>query len=197
MRAALYARVSTRDKDQEPENQIIILRRWASQHGHEVAGEWVDQARSTAWADRTGWQALLAAVETGGVDVVAVVRLDRAFRSSRDAHNGIAGLAEHGAAFVATEQPMLDMTQPVGRLLLAVLAAVAEFELTLVRERTMDGLARAKGQGKRLGRPPGSADRAPRRKVGYLLREERLRKARSAEQGKARRKEYQEWRRTQ
>ena len=71
--------------------------------------------------------------------------------------------------FIAATQP-IDISTSTGNLLLGVLAAVAEFEKVLIVERTKEGLARAKDQGKRLGRPPGSKDKRKRSKRGYLLR---------------------------
>ena len=72
-----------------------------------------------------------------------------------------------GVKFVTTTQP-IDTTTPVGRLLLGVLAAFAEFEKALITERVNEGLDRARAEGVRLGRPPGSKDKAQRRRGGYF-----------------------------
>lgn len=64
-----------------------------------------------------------------------------------------------------------DTKTAARRLLMKFLASFAEFELALIRERIHDGLARARSEGKRLGRPPGRKDSKPRRKSGYRLRE--------------------------
>ena len=76
----------------------------------------------------------------------------------------------YNVAFVAATQP-IDTTTPTGKLLLGVLAAVAEFEKALIVERTKEGLAKAmaRAQGKRLGRPPGSKDQKKRSRLGYLI----------------------------
>lgn len=169
MRAALYARVS-KQEGQEPENQLLRLREYAANRQWDVVGEWVDMASATDLRGRVQWRDLLARVRRGGIDVVAVLRLDRAFRSSKDTYDTLARLEAYGMAFVATDQPELDTTTPMGRMVLAILAAVAEFERNLIQQRTLDGLARAKSEGRRLGRPPGSQDTRQRKKAGYYAR---------------------------
>lgn len=148
--AALYARVSTRDKDQDPETQLLQLREWAARQQLEAI-EYVDHA-SGGDLNRPGWQSMMAAVRKGRVDVVAVVRLDRAFRSVPDLHATLAELEGRGIRFAATTQP-IDTGTPVGRLMITVLGAVAEFERDLTRDRVREGLARARRDGKSLGRP--------------------------------------------
>lgn len=69
----------------------------------------------------------------------------------------------------AATQP-IDTTTATGKHLLGVLPAVAEFGRALIRERTQDGLARARSQGKRLGRPPGKKDGNGRKQSGYFRR---------------------------
>ena len=168
MRAAIYARVSKRE-DQTPENQLLLLRDYCQRQGWEVVAEYVDEASAADLRGRSQWRRLLNHVHMGGLDVVVVVKLDRAFRSAKDTYDTLAELDRHGIRFVATTQLSMDGS-PTGRLLLGVLAAVAEFERELIRERTLDGLARAKAQGKTLGRPKGVTDGKPRKKTGYLLR---------------------------
>ncbi len=99
---------------------------------------------------RTAWRELLEHVHTGGIDLVLVTKLDRAFRSAKDTYDNLAYLDQHKVGFIATTQP-IDTSTSTGKLLLGVLAAVAEFEWALIVERTLEGLSRAKSQGKRLG----------------------------------------------
>ena len=101
--------------------------------------------------------------------MVLVTNLDRAFRSAKDTYDNLAYLDSHKVGFIAATQP-IDTSTSTRKLLLGVLAAVAEFEKALIVERTKEGLARAKAQGKRLGRPPGSKDKRKRSRRGYLLR---------------------------
>ena len=169
VRVAIYARVSTRDKDQDPETQLYGLREYAAQRGWVIVCEYVDQAPATDLRGRIDWRALLEQARKGGIDLVLVTKLDRAFRSAKDTYDQLAYLDSHGVGFVAATQP-IDTSTSTGKLLLGVLAAVAEFEKALIVERTKEGLARAKAQGKRLGRPPGIKDKKKRSKRGYLLR---------------------------
>ena len=169
MKVAVYARVSTRDGEQDPDTQLYALREYTAQRGWIIVCEFVDQASATDLRGRTAWRSLLERVRKGGIDLVLVTKLDRAFRSAKDTYDNLAYLDSHNVGFVATTQP-IDTSTSTGKLLLGVLAAVAEFEKALIVERTKEGLARAKAQGKRLGRPPGSKDRKKRSRRGYLLR---------------------------
>ena len=167
-RAVAYARVSTRDKEQNPENQLRLLREYAESRGWDLQQEYVDQASATDLRGKTAWRELLEHVHSGGIDLVLVTKLDRAFRSSKDTYDNLAYLDQHNVGFIATTQP-IDTSTSTGKLLLGVLAAVAEFEKALIVERTKEGLARAVSQGKRLGRPPGSKDKRKRSRRGYLI----------------------------
>ncbi len=169
MRVALYARVSTRDKEQDPETQLYALRAYAAQQGWQIVQEYVDQASATDLRGRVAWRELMEHVRRGGFDLVLVLKLDRAFRSAKDTYDHLAYIDSHKVGFAAATQP-IDTTTSTGKLLLGVLAAVAEFERALIVERTKEGLARAKSQGKRLGRPPGSKDKKKRSRRGYFAR---------------------------
>jgi DNA invertase Pin-like site-specific DNA recombinase len=169
VRALIYARVSTKDGEQTPSNQLYLLREYAAQRGWQVVKEYIDTASATNLRERRGWRDLLAHVRRGGADLVLVTKLDRAFRSAKHTYDTLAHLDTHKIGFVAATQP-IDTTSSTGKLLLGVLAAVAEFERNLIVERTLEGLARARAQGKRLGRPPGARDRQKRSRSGYMLR---------------------------
>lgn len=159
---ALYARVSTKDQGQELETQLQPLRDWvaAQGRGDELYNIYTDQA-SGGDLDRPGWQSLTNDWRNGIIDTVAVLRLDRAFRSVVDMHNVLAELEGRGIRFAAITQP-IDTGTPVGKLLITVLGGVAEFERDMISERVKEGLARAKRQGIKLGRKrkPLSPDRA-------------------------------------
>ena len=94
---------------------------------------------------------LLGSLSPG--DVVLVTRLDRLARSTRDLLNVVAAIADKGAAFRSLGDPWADTTTPHGRLMLTVLAGLAEFERELIRSRTAEGRARAKAAGNKMGRP--------------------------------------------
>lgn len=152
MKVALYARVSRVDKDQNPENQLIKLREYARKHGWDIFEEYVDHA-SGAKTSRPSFDRMIRAGRARRFDAIVVVRIDRLARSTRHLLNILEDLDQHGVALVCTDQE-IDTKSPAGRLLFTILGAVSELELDLIRERTKDGLARARAQGKRLGRPP-------------------------------------------
>ena len=90
-------------------------------------------------------------------DTLLVTKLDRLARSAIDLLNIVQELQAKGVAFKALDQS-LDMTTPAGKLQLQVLAAVAEFETAIRRERQMEGIARAKAEGRTGGRPKAVTD---------------------------------------
>jgi DNA invertase Pin-like site-specific DNA recombinase len=151
MKAALYARVSTTDKGQDPDTQLLQLRDWAARMGHTVAREYVDLASAVDLRQRSQWRLLLQDALNGSYDLVAVVKIDRAWRSVHQMHLDLDYLARHGKAFMAITQD-IHTQGAIGKLTLNILAGVAEFERELISERTKEGLARAVSQGKRLGR---------------------------------------------
>ena len=87
-------------------------------------------------------------------DVLLVTRLDRLARSTLDLHTILARVSAAGAGFRSLGEPMIDTTSPHGRLLLAMLGAMAEFERTLILSRTSEGRRRAMAQGVRFGPRP-------------------------------------------
>ena len=151
MKVALYARVSRADKDQRPENQLIKLRDYASRHEFTVYMEYVDYA-SGATPERPALKRMLVDARGNRFSVIAVTRVDRIGRSVANFANLIAELDANHVALVTTDQP-INTSSSTGRFLRTVLSAFAELELELIRERTKDGLARARAEGKVLGRP--------------------------------------------
>jgi len=149
-RAALYARVSTLDQD--PELQLRELRELAIQRGWK-ASEYIDHGVSGAHFKRPGLDRLLADAQAGKLDLVAVWRLDRLGRSVIDLVRIVLQLHEWKVQFVSQHDAGLDTTTPVGQLVFQILAAFAEFERNLLRERTRAGIARARDRGVTLGRP--------------------------------------------
>lgn len=149
MRAAIYARVST--LDQEPENQLIQLRRYV-QAREWTAVEYVDRGVSGAKDRRPALDCLLRDGKQRQFDVLVCWRLDRLGRNLRHLILLLDDLQALGVAFVSLSEG-IDATTPAGRLQLHVLGAIAEFERARIAERVKAGLTRAKANGKRLGRP--------------------------------------------
>jgi DNA invertase Pin-like site-specific DNA recombinase len=149
MRAAVYARVST--LDQEPENQLQELRRYVEARGW-TAVEYVDRGVSGAKDRRPALDQLLADAKRRRFDVLVCWRLDRLGRNLRHLITLLDDLQSLGVAFVSLAEG-IDATTPAGKLQMHILGAIAEFERARIVERVRSGIARARAQGKRFGRP--------------------------------------------
>lgn len=152
MRVALYARVSTSDRDQDPETQLLALHDFARVQGFDVAGEYVDRAPANDLRGRAEWRRLLDDGAKRRHQAVAVFKLDRAFRSVKHMHDTLAVWEAQGIGFLSAREGF-DTRTALGRLLLNLLASLAEFELEVLRERVKAGMGRARRQGKHVGRP--------------------------------------------
>jgi len=147
MKIAIYCRVST--GEQHTENQEIRLVEYAQRNNHtyEVYTE-VESSRKT----RPVKAMLLNKLRKREFDAVLVWKLDRWARSTVELILEIEDLLSRGVQFISFSEN-IDFGSPMGKLQFTLLSAFAEFERNLIRERTMEGLARAKAQGKTLGRP--------------------------------------------
>src|SRR5262245_19437853 len=110
------------------------------------------EKESGARTDRKQLAKAIAALEAG--DVLLVTRLDRLARSTRDLLNTLALIGDKGTGFKSLADPMIDTTSPHGKLILAVLGALAEFERSMILVRTDEGRKRAMARGVRFGRKP-------------------------------------------
>ena len=165
MKVALYLRVST--ENQTTENQRIRLEEYAKSNNWEY--DLFDEVESTR-KTRPVKQALLTKLRANEYDAVVVYKLDRWARSSTELILETKELIDKGVGFISISDN-LDFTTASGKLHFQILSAFAEFERSLISERTKEGLKRAKSQGKQIGRPKGSKDKNKRRKSGYILRE--------------------------
>ena len=151
MNIVTYLRVSTENQDHQP--QRIELAAWIQRNAFTAVGEFVD-ILSGAKAARPGLDAMLARCRAGGVDAVAVVKLDRLGRSVINVVTLIAELEEMGVAVICTTQGIdTRAANPCGKMQYQIIAAVAEFEREIIRERTKAGLVAARARGSVLGRP--------------------------------------------
>lgn len=149
---AIYARVST--SDQHCETQLREVREFVTRHGWKIAGEYVDEGFSGAKSSRPALDRLITDAAKRKFDCVAVWKIDRFGRSVLHLNQQLETLTRHGVRFVATSQDFdTDQASASRRLLLQVLAAVAEFERQLIRERTLSGIRAAQAAGKHVGRP--------------------------------------------
>ncbi len=155
MKVALYARVSTSDKGQDPETQLQPLREFIRAQGWEPAGEFVEHVSAGDLKGRARWAALLTQASRRKVDVILVWKLDRAFRSVAHMATTVEQLRRWGVGLRSYSEPWLDTSgqSPAGDLMLNILTSFAQFEKALIAERVRAGMARARKQGKRLGRP--------------------------------------------
>jgi len=153
-RVALYLRVSTGD-GQTIENQRQALEEMAARAGWQVVEVYADEGISGTKGRerRPAFDRMLKAALRRKLDMIAAWSVDRLGRSLQDL---VAFLSELKAAGVDLflHQQALDTSSPSGRALFQMLGVFAEFEAAMIRERTLAGLARARAQGKRLGRPP-------------------------------------------
>ncbi len=148
-RTFIYARVST--SEQHADNQI---------HEIEAAGFSVNERRivtesisgSVAASERPQFSRLLDRLEPD--DVLIVTKLDRLGRNAMDVRATVERLAADGVRVHCLALGGVDLTSPAGKMTMGVLTAVAEFERDLLIERTHAGMARARAEGKVMGRPP-------------------------------------------
>ena len=148
MRAALYARVST--SAQTNENQLDELRRYAVARGWESV-EYTDVI-SGAKDRRPALDHLIKDARRRKVDIVVCWRLDRLGRSLKHLVILLDEFQTLGLSFVSLNEG-IDLGTPAGRLQLHVLAALAEFERSRIAERVKAGMARARKNGQKMGRP--------------------------------------------
>jgi len=151
-RMAIYARVSTVDKGQDPETQLLVLREYAARRACVMVGEYVDYASGTR-EDRPQYQALLSAARRRQFDIVLVWRYDRFARSTQALVQALKEFQSLGVDFISYQEN-IDTTTPQGEMIFTVMASLAQFESTLMSERVKAGMARAKAQGKRISRSP-------------------------------------------
>ena len=151
-RTAIYCRVST--TDQNCEMQLRELRECLARRGWESVGEYIDTGFSGAKASRPALNSLMTDAAQRRFDIVVVWKIDRFGRSVLNLNQQLAALTSYGVRFIATSQSLdTDQASPTSRLLLQILASVAEFEREMIRERTLAGIRAARAKGKRIGRP--------------------------------------------
>src|SRR6476659_2194954 len=138
-----YARVSTQDQDLSGQLEALKAAGATTIYREKISG---------ARADRPQLAKLMAALKPG--DIVVVTKLDRLGRSTRELLNLIERVGKAGASFRSLGDPLWDTSSSQGRLLSTLLAAIAEFERDLIRERTGEGRKRAMAAGTKFGRKP-------------------------------------------
>ena len=158
-KAALYCRVST--ADQTCARQEADLRVFAKRRGYSIVGVWKETASGTK-DDRAHRKAVLALAQSGEIDVILVTELTRWGRSTLDLFHTLNDLQSWGVSLIAQTGLQFDLSTPQGKLIATMMAALAEFERDLLRERVRSGIAAAQARGVTFGRQPGQRVKADR-----------------------------------
>jgi DNA invertase Pin-like site-specific DNA recombinase len=157
MRVAIYARVSTKDKGQDTENQLHQLRAFAEQHGT-IYQVYTDQ-ESGGKAERTEFKHLLLEAYQKKFDLVVFWRLDRFSREGALATlRYLKELKDHGIDYKSFTEPYLNSLGPFGDVIVSMLATIAAQDLIKISENTKVALAKKKAAGVQLGTPTKSAE---------------------------------------
>ena len=153
MRAAIYARVSTKDGRQDTENQLLQLRTFADTQGWIVVCEYVDRT-SGKRGDREQFQLMIESASRREFDCLLFWSLDRLSREGTvETLNHLQRLTSYGVNYRSFTEQYLDSTGLFKEAVIGILAAVAKQERVRLSERTIAGLQRAKAQGRVGGRP--------------------------------------------
>jgi DNA invertase Pin-like site-specific DNA recombinase len=153
VKIALYARVSTTDKGQDPEMQLRELREYCERRQWTITNEFVDVGVSGSKDSRPQLNKLMSGAKQRQFDAVLVWKIDRFGRSLKHLVSALAEFEALGIAFVSLRDSF-DLTTPAGRLMFNMVASFAEFERDLIRERVKAGIANRRAKGFRVGRKP-------------------------------------------
>ncbi len=170
-RVALYARVSTKDKGQDHENQLLQLRGFAKTQGWNVFHEYVDRA-SGKRGDREQFQKMFATASRREFDTLLFWSLDRLSREGTvETLNHLQRLTGYGVDYRSFTEQYLDSTGIFKEAVIGILAAVAKQERVRLSERTIAGLERARSQGRIGGRPKAEDDPSTLKMFAKLKRD--------------------------
>jgi DNA invertase Pin-like site-specific DNA recombinase len=139
-----YARVSSKSQDYQGQLDALKAAGCDKVYSEKITGKTTD--------DRRQFKRLMKELLPG--DVVIVTKLDRLARSGRDLHNILHDLDANECGFVSLGEGWCDTTTSVGRLIIAIMAGIAQFERELIRQRCDEGLERARANGVKFGRKP-------------------------------------------
>ena len=168
MKAVIYLRVSTRDK-QDIQTQRKVCLDYCEREGIEVLKEYADVGVSGSKESRPQFDLMLRDMRNKMFDTIIVHKLDRIGRSISHLLKLFEEFKKKKISFISVTQS-INTTTPEGRMFLHMLMVLAEFERELIKDRVLAGLSRARSEGKKLGRPFGAKDKKRRRKSGYYQR---------------------------
>lgn len=173
MKIAIYARVSTKDKGQDTENQLVQLREFAAKQGWTVSREYVDRETGSK-SDREQFQAMFADASRRKFDLLMFWSLDRLSREGvLETLQHLNRLTSYGVGYKSFTEQYLDSCGIFKDAVISILATIAKQERVRLSERTKAGLAIARSKGRQIGRPRlnvQSSDIARLRSSGLSLR---------------------------
>jgi DNA invertase Pin-like site-specific DNA recombinase len=153
MKIGIYARVSTKDKGQDTENQLVVLREFAAKQGWEIFNEYVDR-ETGAKSDRAEFQRMFADASKRRFDLLLFWSLDRLSREGvLETLQHLNRLTTSGVGYKSYTEQYFDSCGIFKDAVISILATIAKQERVRLSERTKAGLARVKASGTRLGRP--------------------------------------------
>jgi DNA invertase Pin-like site-specific DNA recombinase len=172
MKCAIYARVSTKDKGQDPLNQVEQLREYCRKQGWEIVKEYTDKATGKN-GDREDFKTMFAAASRREFDCVLFWSLDRFSREGVfETLQYLQRLTSYGVAFKSFTEEYLDGTGMFRDAVISILATIAKQERVRLSERVTAGLERARAKGRVGGRPRIRRDRDKDAKIIRRLRDE-------------------------
>lgn len=163
----IYCRTSM--SDQNTETQRRALKDYCQRMNYQIVDEYIDNGWSGKNQNRPQFERLLADIRVNKVTCVLVTRLDRVGRSLQHLISLFAEFQNRGIEFISLSENINTHT-PEGKMFWQLLGVFAEYERELIVSRTKAGLARARAEGKQLGRPKGKKDTTPRETKGYFRR---------------------------
>jgi DNA invertase Pin-like site-specific DNA recombinase len=153
MRISIYARVSTKDKGQDTENQLVQLREFASKQGWEIVHEFVDRENGSK-SDRAEFQAMFEAASQRKFDLLLFWALDRLSREGvLETLQHLNRLTSYGIGYRSFAEQYFDSCGIFKDAVIAIMATLAKQERIRMSERTKAGLAQARRNGRQIGRP--------------------------------------------
>lgn len=151
-RVAIYARVSTSNKEQKPETQLFALREYCSARNLTIYKEYVDEGFSGSKDSRPELNQMMDDARKRKFDMICVWKFDRFARSTKHLLSALEEFKNLGVDFISYSEN-LDTSSPLGKAVFTIVAAIGELERSLIVERIKSGLEAARKRGKKLGRP--------------------------------------------
>lgn len=150
LRVVLYARVSTDNKDQDPETQLDIIRPIAERRGYTIVGEFMD-FKSGKDANRPQWKIVMEMARKGEIDGIMALRLDRIMRSVMHLCEVIKDLEKYEVRLIFSDLEF-DPKNPNSALTINILSAIAQWEREIISARVKEGMNHRKSKGQVFGK---------------------------------------------